>query len=660
MNLRVGAAGLMFFLLLLFATLCPGQGEYWQTIEELRQNGKLIESQLLLEDFVKGKETTRVVVNLSDSPGGRKRGNFGDPGFRKSLHTEVKAAQDGVINRLDPTRNRVTNRFVYIFGFSAEVDLASLYELAAMEEVVSINKDRVLEAQLAQGIPLINGETVRNTYNGSGLAIAICDTGVDTSHPMLGGGGFPNVKVIGGYDTGDDDSDPRPDPLDGHPHGTKCAGIAAGSLGSVGDYIGGVAHEAKLYALKISYGNTGSAYESDMIEAWEWCVIHQDDDEENPIMIISTSFGGGHYTSTCDSASPAMTAAAANGAAVGITIFAASGNNGFCDATIWPACIGQVNAVGAVYDADIGRYPPEGSAGCISQLSCAGNPSPPCDVNQKWYVDDPTKEDQVTTYSNSASFLSLLAPSNKAYTTDIAGEGGSNPGDYGFLGGTSAACPYAAGAAACLQGAANSITGSFLTPAEVRSLLTTTGEPITDDKVDITKPRVNLGAAIDALWSMCTPVIDDISYDDCISEESACVSVLNVTAYDPCGGDLSYAYDPVDGGNIFGSGAEVLFDPPGPSQPPNCQAYRVVVRVTSSASNLSSAQVIGVCVRLGGDVDGDGIVNVVDKVMVRNFFGESGPPGWTNADVDCDGIVNVVDKVIVRNQFGQTGCSCPP
>jgi hypothetical protein len=118
MNLRVGAAGLMFFLLLLFATLCPGQGEYWQTIEELRQNVKLIESQLLLEDFVKGKETTRVVVNLSDSPGGRKRGNFGDPGFRKSLHAAVKAAQDGVINRLDFTRNRVTNRFVYISGCS--------------------------------------------------------------------------------------------------------------------------------------------------------------------------------------------------------------------------------------------------------------------------------------------------------------------------------------------------------------------------------------------------------------------------------------------------------------------------------------------------------------------------------------------------------------
>jgi hypothetical protein len=52
-------------------------------------------------------------------------------------------------------------------------------------------------------------------------------------------------------------------------------------------------------------------------------------------------------------------------------------------------------------------------------------------------------------------------------------------------------------------------------------------------------------------------------------------------------------------------------------------------------------------------------VNVVDKVLVRNSFGESGDPGWIDADVNCDGYVNVVDKVLVRNQFGETGCLCP-
>ena len=122
-----------------------------------------------------------------------------------------------------------------------------------------------------------------------------------------------------------------------------------------GDYIGGVAYDAKLYALKITYDATGgSAYESDMIEAWEWVVTHQNDNPSYPIMVISTSFGGGYYTSHCDAASPGMTTAAANAVAAGITLFVSSGNDGFYDGTGWPACITHVNSVGAVYDANLG------------------------------------------------------------------------------------------------------------------------------------------------------------------------------------------------------------------------------------------------------------------------------------------------------------------
>ena len=48
-----------------------------------------------------------------------------------------------------------------------------------------------------------------------------------------------------------------------------------------------------------------------------------------------------------------MTTAAANAVAAGITIFASSGNDGYCDSMGWPACISYVNSVGAVYDANI-------------------------------------------------------------------------------------------------------------------------------------------------------------------------------------------------------------------------------------------------------------------------------------------------------------------
>jgi len=523
MRLRLSTI-VVVILLISFAPLALAQGGGERALETLAASSKIIESDLVLEDFLAGSQTTRVIVTLKEPTGfqqsiemdmnrtsqlrtaqqSHEDGHIKDPVFRGRLERKVEEAQDAVVRSLDPSRVRIANRFKYIFGFSAEVTLEGLKEIEALNEVTSISKDGINQADLAQGIPLMNATTVRSTYDGSGMAIAICDTGIDTSHPALGGGGSPifNSKVIGGYDTGDGDADPRPTAT-GSAHGTACAGISAGDLGTVGDYIGGVAYNAKLYALKISLGDTGSAYTSDIIEAWEWCVTHQNDDPDNPIMIISTSFGGGYYTSACDSAESALTTAAANAVAAGITLFASTGNDGFCNGIKRSACVSYVNAVGAVYDANIGEYPPPGFVGCISALSCVGNPAPPC--SEKWYKDATTAADQVTTYSNSATFMDLFAPSNNAYTTDIVGSGGYASGDYtSSFGGTSAACPYAAGAAASLQSAAKAMTGSFLTPARVRELLTSTGDQVTDPKAPtVTKPRINLQAAVDCIT--CPP-----------------------------------------------------------------------------------------------------------------------------------------------------------
>jgi hypothetical protein len=82
----------------------------------------------------------------------------------------------------------------------------------------------------------------------------------------------------------------------------------------------------------------------------------------------------------------------------------------------------------------------------------------------------------------------------------------------------------------------------------------------------------------------------------------------------------------------------------------------VTVAVTSDVSGLTTEQTVDIMVKLAGDVNGNGVVNIIDKVMVRNAFGSSGP---NPADVDCSGVVNIIDKVIIRNQFGQTGCACP-
>ncbi len=459
-----------------------------QEIDALSDNPKLTAPQKIVSDFIAGKSKTRVIVNLYKPANTDRLHNFKEMADRKELDRAVSDVQDQVINSLDHSEVNLTNRFTYVFGFSAEVTLQGLKDLMDDEDVLSIEKDEILHTNLAQGIPLMNASIPRSSYNGSGLSVAICDTGIDYTHPKLGGGGFPNHKVIGGYDCGDDDNNP----MDANGHGTACAGIAAGDIGTVGNYIGGVAYNARLYAVKISSGTGGSAYTSDMIEGWEWCITHQYDDPSNPIMIISTSFGGGKYFNTCDGTSMAMTAAAANAVSAGMTLFVSSGNDGYCDAIGWPACISHVISVGAVYDEAFTLSP---IGWCVTSDSCARK-IPTFGCSTGFYYADTPAPGRVIVYSNTSSFLSLLAPSNWATTTKLGG--GYWDTEYGF-GGSSAASPYAAGAAACLQTAAKAITGSFLTPSQVKSTLIDNGDLVTDGKVAITKPRVNLGEAVDAI-----------------------------------------------------------------------------------------------------------------------------------------------------------------
>jgi len=400
----------------------------------------------------------------------------------REIRSEIAAKQLEVLSALTPSDFRTRRRFANLNSFSGEVTVEGLVKLLDDPRVLSIEPVLEVHAHLRQGIPLMNAMDVRTKYRGQGMAIAIVDTGIDYSHSVLGAGGFPNNKVLGGYDFGDDD----PDPFAGHSHGTSCAGIAAGDLAEVGDYIGGVAHEAKLYALKISPGTTGSASSDDMVAAWDWCITHQHDDPNHPIMVISTSFGGGRYFDDCDNADTAMTMAAQNANDAGITILASSGNDGWCDSLAWPACISNVISVGAVYDTDFGD-----TSWCVDGSSCADvYSSESCTTN--WAADDSSAADKVTVYSNTAAFLDVLAPAHQAYTTTIGGY-------ISNFGGTSAACPYAAGAVACLQSAAKDILGQFLTPDELRQILTDSGDPIADAKVELTKPRINLAHAVEAI-----------------------------------------------------------------------------------------------------------------------------------------------------------------
>ena len=107
-------------------------------------------------------------------------------------------------------------------------------------------------------------------YDGTGVVVAIIDTGVNYNHVDLsdhmwnGGDEHPNH----GYDFYSKDNDP----MDEYGHGTHCAGITAGD-GTSGTQTG-IAPNATIMALKVFGGEGSEASTDDILEAMSFAVDH--------------------------------------------------------------------------------------------------------------------------------------------------------------------------------------------------------------------------------------------------------------------------------------------------------------------------------------------------------------------------------------------------
>jgi hypothetical protein len=169
----------------------------------------------------------------------------------------------------------------------------------------------------------------------------------------------------------------------------------------------------------------------------------------------------------------------------------AAGNNGFTNALSSPGCAPAAISVGAVYDANVGG---------LKYASC---------------TDATTAADKITCFSNSASFLTVLAPGAMITAADIT------------MAGTSQASPHVAGAMAILRSAFPDDTIDRLV-----GRLTATGKPIKDARNGVTKPRIDIAAAIALPPPDVTPPTGSVSINGGAATTKTAAVTLAITSAD--------------------------------------------------------------------------------------------------------------------------------
>lgn len=136
---------------------------------------------------------------------------------------------------------------IYLFFF-AVILISSIVGLQLYEN------ENNFQAFIDKSSPYIGAQKpLESGFDGTGIIIAVIDTGVDYNHPDLYGFG-QNGKVIGGYDYVDNDEFP----IDTNGHGTEVAGIIAAD-----GQLKGIAPKSKILAYRVS--ENGESVSSELI-----------------------------------------------------------------------------------------------------------------------------------------------------------------------------------------------------------------------------------------------------------------------------------------------------------------------------------------------------------------------------------------------------------
>ncbi len=248
----------------------------------------------------------------------------------------------------------------------------------------------------------IQAQQAWNLSTGSAnVVVAIVDDAVLLSHEDLTGNIWLNpneisgnnidddangyLDDINGYDVADNDNDPNPPTVNpgNHSHGAHCAGIvAAVTDNSIG--IASIGFNISIMAVKTQGATTPPPYLTNPYDGIQYAIAARAD-------VISMSWGGGGYSAVYQTLFDYAHS-------LGIVLVAAAGNSN-TNILHYPAAYNYVISVGATDDTD-----------------------------------------QKAGFSNYGSWVDVMAPGKDIWSTLS-----STTSSYGFMSGTSMACPLVAG-----------------------------------------------------------------------------------------------------------------------------------------------------------------------------------------------------------------------
>jgi subtilisin family serine protease len=303
----------------------------------------------------------------------------------------------------------------------------------------------------------------RAGYNGTGVTVAVVDSGYDPNSVDLAGqvvdeqcfcrnadgtGCCPNRQLTqSGTGAARDEAG----------HGTNVIGIIA-SRGIKAPV--GVAPGVKVVEVRVLDQSNRFSGISQVIEGLSWLATNHPEVRAVNLSLYTDQL----YAGYCDDAaswSQALSQLITTMRSHGTAVFACAGNDSSSTTMGAPACVRPVIAMGAVFD--------RGS----STSACNSGAGP----------------DVVACFSDSDEALDLLAPGVNVTSTGL----GSTTSNYT---GTSQATPHGTASAAVLFAMRPSLSVD-----EMESALKATGRPIVDARNGVTRSRIDLFAAVEALMA---------------------------------------------------------------------------------------------------------------------------------------------------------------